>query len=108
MWKLTIEDDQANKTVVHLVREDYGIGRSEENAIRLTERNISRRHARLERNDELWALKDLSSYNGCYVNGHRVGSPHELNHGDLIQVGDYRLVVEDEALLGEHDTSATV
>jgi pSer/pThr/pTyr-binding forkhead associated (FHA) protein len=108
MWKLTIEDDQANKTVVHLVREDYGIGRSEENAIRLTERNISRRHARLERNEEHWALKDLSSYNGCYVNGHRVGSNQDLNHGDLIQVGDYRLIVEDEALLGEHDTSATV
>ena len=26
----TIEDDQANKTVVHLVREEYGIGRAEE------------------------------------------------------------------------------
>ena len=45
MWKLTIEDDQASKTVVHLVRDDYTIGRAEENTVRLTERNISRRHA---------------------------------------------------------------
>jgi hypothetical protein len=34
MWKLTIEDDQANKTVVHLVRDEYTIGRAEDNAIR--------------------------------------------------------------------------
>lgn len=108
MWKLTIEDDQATKHVVHLVREDYGIGRAEDNAIRLTERNISRRHARLERHADRWAIRDLSSYNGCYVNGQRVAGVQELQHGDLIQVGDYRLTVEDEALLGEHDASATV
>ena len=40
MWKLTIQDDQGNETLVHLVRDDYSIGRSEENAVRLTERNV--------------------------------------------------------------------
>ncbi|MCC6666907.1 MAG: FHA domain-containing protein, partial [Polyangiaceae bacterium] len=50
MWKLSIEDDQANKTVVSLVRDEYSIGRGEENTVRLTERNISRRHAKLTRN----------------------------------------------------------
>lgn len=108
MWKLTIEDDQANKTTVHLVRDDYGIGRGEDNSIRLTERNISRRHARIERSDELWLLKDLQSYNGCYINGQRVSTLQELSHGDLVQVGDYRLMVENEALLTNNDTSATV
>ncbi|MGC4092166.1 MAG: FHA domain-containing protein [Polyangiaceae bacterium] len=109
MWKLTIEDDQTNKTVVHLVREEYGLGRAEDNAIRLTERNISRLHAHLERKNEHWALRDLSSYNGCYVNGQRVAGSQELNHGDLIQVGDYRLSLENEALLvNEQDATATV
>ncbi|MFZ5894243.1 MAG: FHA domain-containing protein [Myxococcota bacterium] len=109
MWKLTIEDDQTNKTVVHLVRDEYGLGRAEENAIRLTERNISRLHAQLERKNEHWALRDLSSYNGCYVNGQRVSGAQELNHGDLIQVGDYRLSLENEALLvNEQDATATV
>jgi pSer/pThr/pTyr-binding forkhead associated (FHA) protein len=109
MWKLTIEDDQTNKTVVHLVREDYGLGRGEDNAIRLTERNISRRHARMERSSERWALSDLSSYNGSYVNGQRVAGTQELAHGDLIQVGDYRLLLEDETLLaGAQDATATV
>jgi pSer/pThr/pTyr-binding forkhead associated (FHA) protein len=99
MWKLTIEDDQASKTVVHLVRDDYTIGRAEDNTVRLTERNISRRHARLTKPGELWQLLDLTSYNGCYVNGQRVNEQHELVHGDLLQLGDYRLQVLDDSIV---------
>ena len=98
MWKLTIQDDQGNKTVVHLVRDDYTVGRDESNAVRLTERNISRHHARLARTGEQWRIHDLDSYNGCYVNGARVGEPQPLLHGDLVQLGDYRLSLEDESL----------
>jgi pSer/pThr/pTyr-binding forkhead associated (FHA) protein len=99
MWKLTIEDDQASKTVVHLVRDDYTIGRAEENTVRLTERNISRLHARLTKPGERWLLLDLTSYNGCYVNGQRVSDKHEIVHGDLVQLGDYRLQVIDDAIV---------
>ncbi|HKO52594.1 MAG TPA: FHA domain-containing protein [Polyangiaceae bacterium] len=99
MWKLTIEDDQASKTVVHLVRDDYTIGRAEENTVRLTERNISRRHARLTKPGEHWLLVDLTSYNGCYVNGQRVSDKHEIVHGDLVQLGDYRLQVLDDSIV---------
>jgi pSer/pThr/pTyr-binding forkhead associated (FHA) protein len=98
MWKLTIQDDQGNETLVHLVRDDYTIGRSEENAVRLTERNVSRKHARIANASNGWTLHDLTSYNGCYVNGARVADTQSLAHGDLIQLGDYRLTVEDEAL----------
>ena len=65
MWKLTIEDDQANRTVVPLARDEYSIGRGEDNTVRLTERNISRRHARIAREGEHWVVFDGSSYNGC-------------------------------------------
>lgn len=99
MWKLTIEDDQASKTVVHLVRDEYTIGRAEENTVRLTERNISRRHARLTKPGERWQLLDLTSYNGCYVNGQRVSEKHEIVHGDLVQLGDYRLQILDDSIL---------
>ena len=98
MWKLTIEDDQANRTVVPLARDEYSIGRGEDNTVRLTERNISRRHARIAREAERWVVFDGSSYNGCYVNGVRVNQRHDLAHGDLVQLGDYRLELVDEAL----------
>ncbi|HEY6078557.1 MAG TPA: FHA domain-containing protein [Polyangiaceae bacterium] len=97
MWKLTIEDDQANRTVVPLARDEYSIGRGEENTVRLTERNISRRHARIAREAELWVVFDAGSYNGCYVNGARVSQRQNLSHGDLVQLGDYRLELMDEA-----------
>src|SRR5262245_28779348 len=98
MWKLTIQDDQGNETLVHLVRDEYTIGRSEVNAVRLTERNVSRKHARIALAENGWLLHDLTSYNGCYVNGARVADTQNLAHGDLIQLGDYRLTVEDESL----------
>lgn len=98
MWKLTIQDDLGNETVVHLVRDEYTVGRGEDNAIRLTERNISRHHAKVGRSADRWLLHDNHSYNGCYVNGARVGEPQPLMHGDLIQLGDYRITAEDESL----------
>jgi pSer/pThr/pTyr-binding forkhead associated (FHA) protein len=103
MWKLTIQDDQGNKTAVHLVRDEYTVGRDEVNAVRLTERNISRRHARLARLEGEWRLQDLGSYNGCYVNGARVADTQPLMHGDLVQLGDYRLTVEDESLANSRE-----
>ncbi|HEX5102157.1 MAG TPA: FHA domain-containing protein [Polyangiaceae bacterium] len=99
MWKLTIQDDQGTKpVVVHFVRDEYTIGRDEGNAVRLTERNISRHHARMLKSSDAWRLQDLGSYNGCYVNGARVVDTQALQHGDLIQLGDYRLSIEDEAV----------
>jgi pSer/pThr/pTyr-binding forkhead associated (FHA) protein len=91
MWKLAIEDDQGNRTVVNLVRDEYSIGRAEENTVRLTERNISRQHAKLAKNGSGWVLSDLKSYNGCFLNGARIQSGHKVAHGDLLQLGDYRL-----------------
>lgn len=98
MWKLTIEDDQANRTVVPLARDEYSIGRGEDNTVRLTERNISRRHARIAREADHWVVFDAGSYNGCYVNGARVSQKQPLSHGDLVQLGDYRLELVDEAV----------
>ncbi|MGC4066503.1 MAG: FHA domain-containing protein [Polyangiaceae bacterium] len=98
MWKLSIEDDQGQSTIVQLVRSEYSIGRTEENTIRLTERNISRHHARLLKHGAAWFLDDLGSYNGCFVNGTRVVEQQPIHPNDLVQLGDYRLELHaDEA-----------
>lgn len=101
MWKLVIEDDESKRTTVPLTRDDYTVGRKEGNTIRLTERNVSREHAKIHRANgptSNYLLEDHSSYNGVYVNGLRVVQPQELQHGDLIQIGDYRIVLQDDAL----------
>jgi len=100
MWKLTIMDDEGKQTQLPLSRGEYAIGRAEENTVRLTDRNISRKHLVLRRNgDDGWLVEDLESYNGCFVNGMRVSGTHPLYHGDLLQLGDYRLELQDEAAL---------
>lgn len=101
MWKLIIEDDEGKRTTVPLTRDDYTVGRKEGNTIRLTERNVSREHAKIHRANgptSNYLLEDHQSYNGVYVNGLRVVQPQELAHGDLIQIGDYRIVLQDDAV----------
>ena len=108
MWKLTITDDEGKQTELPLSRGEYAIGRAEENTVRLTDRNISRKHLVLRRGDEEgWLVEDLDSYNGCFVNGMRVSGTHPLYHGDLLQLGDYRLEIQDEAALTDESGEAT-
>jgi pSer/pThr/pTyr-binding forkhead associated (FHA) protein len=96
MWKLTIEDDEGKRTPLPLVRDEYSIGRGEENTVRLTERNISRHHATLRQEPSGWVITDTSSRNGSYVNGVRLVGEHTVTEGDIVQVGDYRLAFTDE------------
>ncbi len=97
MLKLIIEDDEGRKTVVPFVRDEITIGRQEGNTIRLTERNVSRRHARLLRMNGHVVVEDLGSYNGIRVNGEKLVGRAEIADGDLIQIGDYDLAIQKEA-----------
>ena len=94
--KLIIEDDEGRKTVVPFVRDEITIGRQEGNTIRLTERNVSRRHARLMRNNGHVLIEDLGSYNGIRINGDRISGQVQVADGDLIQIGDYDLALQAE------------
>ncbi len=106
MWKLSIEDDQANQTVVDLTRDEYSVGRDVANTVRLTERNISRKHALLRKNGVGWIVKDAGSYNGCFINGARVSTEAVLKHGDLLQLGDYRLELLDDTIVARLDSDS--
>src|SRR3954447_9233370 len=96
MYKLIIEDDEGKTTPVPIIRDEISIGRKEGNTIRLTERNVSRRHARLLRREGRYVLEDLSSYIGTRVNGTKITGPVPLNDGDQVGIGDYRLAIKAE------------
>ena len=72
MVKLIIEDDEGKTHVVPMIRDEITIGRKEGNTIRLTERNVSRRHARLVKQNGAIFIEDLGSYNGIKVNGNKI------------------------------------
>jgi pSer/pThr/pTyr-binding forkhead associated (FHA) protein len=94
--KLIIEDDEGRQTVVPFVRDEITIGRLEGNTIRLTERNVSRRHARLVRQNGHVLVEDLGSSYGIHINGKRIREPVPVADGDLIQIGDYDLAIQGE------------
>src|SRR5207253_10843571 len=96
MQKLIIEDDEGRTTVVPLVRDELTIGRREGNTIRLTERNISRQHARLLKKNGVVFIEDLGSYTGVRVNGVRIEAPASLKDSDQVSIGDYKLSVKSE------------
>lgn len=97
MYRLIIEDDEGRKTIVPLIRNQLNIGREEGNTIRLTERNVSRRHAKLLLKDGQIMIEDLKSYNGVWINGSRINGRSPVRPGDLLEIGDYHLSVQAES-----------
>ncbi len=98
MYKIIIEDDEGKTTIVPLLRDEVTIGRKEGNTIRLTERNISRRHAKLVRVNGAVQIEDLQSYNGIRVNGTRIDGRAPVHEGDRIQIGDYQIALKLESV----------
>jgi pSer/pThr/pTyr-binding forkhead associated (FHA) protein len=100
MYKLVISDDEGKTIIVPLVRDLITVGRQDGNTIRLTERNVSRQHARFVRDASGYRIEDLDSYNGITVNGVRIDKLSELKDGDRVGVGDYVIALRAEAAAG--------
>jgi pSer/pThr/pTyr-binding forkhead associated (FHA) protein len=103
MWKLLIKDDEGRQIVVPLKQDEYILGRKAGSRIRLVERNVSRQHARLRKKEDptgnapdSFTIEDLNSNNGTHVNGTVVKEVRSLVHGDVIQIGDYRITLQDD------------
>ncbi|MGE0359203.1 MAG: adenylate/guanylate cyclase domain-containing protein [Vicinamibacterales bacterium] len=74
---------------------ETSIGRDTANGLSLNDARVSRRHAILRQDGAGLTLTDLSSRNGTYHNGRRLGdAPVTLAPGDVIKIGDYTLVVD--------------
>ncbi len=111
MYKLVIKDDESNKTVIAFYRQEITIGREEGNTIRLTEQNVSRKHARLTKSNNLIFLEDTKSYVGTFLNEEKIEGQVQLNNGDEIKIGDYLITIinenedNDETVLIKDDNS---
>jgi pSer/pThr/pTyr-binding forkhead associated (FHA) protein len=73
-----------------LEEDRISIGRSPDAGIFLDDVTVSRNHALFVRRKDGSYIDDLGSLNGTYVNRHRIES-QQLEDGDEIQVGKYRL-----------------
>ena len=67
------------------------IGRLESNDIRLEDLYVSRHHSLIRNEGDEYAIEDLNSANGTYLNGERVNAG-SLEEGSLIQIGTSRFL----------------
>jgi signal transduction histidine kinase/pSer/pThr/pTyr-binding forkhead associated (FHA) protein len=70
------------------------LGRDSSNTVRLTDTEISRRHAELRRDREGYRIVDLGSQNGTFVNGQPVEQT-PLHSGDRVQLGSTVLLFHE-------------
>ncbi len=74
------------RTPVPIVGDSITIGRRSSNGAVVTDLTASRVHCRIVCNGDAFAIEDLESQNGTFVNGALV-ERGELHHGDEIRVG---------------------
>lgn len=67
------------------------IGRSPSSDVFLDDVTVSRNHARIQRSGSSVVLQDLGSLNGTYVNRRRIEVEEDLENGDELQIGKFRL-----------------
>jgi len=61
--------------------------------------HVSRRHARIDADEDDVLIKDLGSANGTYVNGKRITRRVALTPGDRIEIGPFSLQFDGKALV---------
>lgn len=70
------------------------IGRTADNDLQISSKFISRHHAQVATRPDACTLEDLNSTNGVFIGEKRV-KHHRLIDGDVIQLGEHKLVYRD-------------
>jgi two-component system, cell cycle response regulator len=85
--------------VTPLSPERMRVGRSQDSELWLSDDGVSRRHAVLRREGNVYVLEDDGSANGTFIGGIKI-TRHELRDGDVIQFGPtaiFRYTLSDES-----------
>jgi len=96
--QLVIVDDVGQQTVVRLPETiDISLGREPGNKIRLTQRDVSPRHARLGCQEGRCSIEDLDSDNGVRVGTRRIVKRAAVREEELVYIGSYTLFLSRRA-----------
>ena len=87
---------------------DFSIGREKGSAVELDDRQISRHFADLIHNRGKWTIKKLSADTAASLNGSGLSTNEvELNPGDSLVVGIYRIDFEESEYLSSNQTQSS-
>lgn len=71
------------------------LGRAPDCGVVIADRQASRHHAEICRQEEGLVLRDLGSTNGTRLNGQRLSTPALLRNGDVVEIGGARFIFRD-------------
>lgn len=95
MITLEIQPLDGERFEVPLESDSLVIGRSAESDVSISDRSLSRRHARLYSEDGNLFVEDLDSRHGTNVNGHRISEPTRVRLGDIIGLAGSLVTLRD-------------
>ena len=85
--KLTVVEGDNLKNKTFELGSELIIGRSEKCHVILEDPYVSQMHARVFARDDGFAVEDLGSTNGTYLNRTRVTGPRVIQRGDRVKIG---------------------
>ncbi len=106
MARLSVRTPSQPERIETLQADTVTIGRGRQCDLAIKDPHLSRAHCRLEREGAGFLIRDLGSRNGVKVNDKRIQGTRSLATGDLIRIGQTRLLyvadssedAEDEAV----------
>src|SRR5262245_66230187 len=88
-------------TTFSITDADVTIGRGPSNSICIADPLLSRQHCRITREENVFNLQDLGSFNGTFVNSVPI-KEQAIAHRDLIKTGDSIMLI---ICTEEHESS---
>ncbi|HSM84907.1 MAG TPA: adenylate/guanylate cyclase domain-containing protein [Candidatus Limnocylindrales bacterium] len=95
MARLIISSPDGKKGVLELSKPVTTVGRGNGNDLVLNDSSVSRFHAVIKAENHSVIIADRGSTNGVILNGQKIEQEAQLQHGDLLHVGQYELRLED-------------
>lgn len=86
IWQLVVVKGPSTGRQYQL-GERLSLGRDFSSDIQLNDGQVSRKHAVIQRIQDVYVVIDQGSTNGTFVNGQRISRPTILSHGTIITIG---------------------
>lgn len=92
MIKLELKFKDKVLKKIETEKSEITIGRSPDTDIQIDNLAVSKRHARLIRQKDQYALEDLNSTNGTFLNDEKI-TKAILKHNDVVTIGKHNLII---------------
>ncbi len=90
--ELLVQTPDGKTRRLALDRDCFMLGRASTNELCYPEDvGLSRQHLAVERDGDVWTVRDLNSKNGTFVNGVRIAEPYVLGPNDRVTAGHLTL-----------------